>query len=368
MKAFTLIAIMLLVIPGALATVYHDYYGPYGGDDFITWQEDYFTNNKSHATPPFAPQQTFGGCYISTGHGLLDDRDCDKVPDIADNCLGIPNTDQGDQNQNSIGDACDLIVDAIKIDPPVVLEGRAFIVTATLTNYRSYDLRNIKLTLQVPELGLEQETYLDTFEAGKQGKYDFYLRLPDCVKQKEYDVVLFVEWPKSPGTKESFYIPTKMGVSASGLCKDAVGTADDSVINILDIQDVDPVKGGIYPFTIVNNEQESQAYVLTVDGLDDWGTYEIQPRSLIVVPAGESREGQLVVYAKKGSTGKQGFLLTLRSKHDAQQVQLTAHAEESLPGPSARYYAQFGLFIIGAIIIIVAFFFVAREQERRKKR
>ncbi|MBR9703080.1 hypothetical protein GOV10_03530, partial [Candidatus Woesearchaeota archaeon] len=37
------------------------------------------------AVPP-----TFGGCYISTGHGLVQDIDCDRIPDFADNCPVVP--------------------------------------------------------------------------------------------------------------------------------------------------------------------------------------------------------------------------------------------------------------------------------------
>ena len=262
---------LLLAFPFAAAVVYSDYYGPYGGDNInyvAAWQQDYLLNNQSHATAPFYPQETFGGCYIATAENqVLQDSDCDKVPDIVDNCPFTPNPDQADQNHNGIGDACDLIVDKIELDPPVVLEGRAFTATATITNYRSYDIRNLVLTVQVPELGLEQKEYIDVIKAGEQQHIEFFLRTPDCAKAKDYDLVLFVEWPMSPGVSENFYIPTKMGLQSSGLCPQEPTTQGKSVINILDIQDVDQQKGGDYPFTIVNNEAESQAYVLSVDGL-----------------------------------------------------------------------------------------------------
>src|SRR3989344_1008871 len=46
-------------------------------------------------------------CAISTGHGLLQDVECDRVPDIIDNCPGFFNPDQKDANSNSVGDTCD---------------------------------------------------------------------------------------------------------------------------------------------------------------------------------------------------------------------------------------------------------------------
>lgn len=360
MRVYMLL-ILISLLPLTLAVEYHDYYGPYGGDDFVTWEEDYFENNKSHATPPFAPRQTFGGCYISTGKGLLDDLDCDKVPDPNDNCLGIANPEQADQNQNGLGDACDLIVEAIELDPPVVLSGRAFIADVQVTNYHPFPLRNIKYRFQVPELGLEEIVYEDQLENGEQGRYEFFLRIPDCVRAKEYDAVLFTEVPRGPGEVEVFPVALKIGVQQNQQCIEEQQKSQKSIITILDIQDVAPLSGGVYPFTIVNDEREDQAYVLQVDGTDEWGSYEIRPRSMIVVPAGGSAEGELVIYSREGASGEHAFTVTVTSKDDAQSVLLTAKLKDIPPVESAPFM-QFGVFIIGLIIIIVFLAYLAHRR------
>jgi len=368
---FSLFSALLvtLLAHSATALVTHDYYGPYGGDHLLSWEDDWRLNNKSHATPPFHPETTFGGCFIAGPENtLLADLDCDKVPDAIDNCRGIPNPSQADQNGNGIGDACDLLVDKIVLDPGRVLEGRAFTATAFLTNYRTYPIRNLALTIQIPELGLEQKEYVDVVAPGQQIRQLFYLRLPNCVTPKEYDVVLFVEFPTGPGMQESFYIPTRMRAESSSACTPQGTKEGKSIIDILDIQDIDKKRGGVYPFTIVNGEDEGQAYVLSVKGIDDWGSYEIRPRSLIVVPAGESRKGELIIYAKQGVTGEHGFVLNLRSKADAKQELLTARIKQDVPGRSTRTWYQFGLFIVLAILLIAAFGLTFYKIERAKKR
>lgn len=250
------------------------------------------------------------------------------------------------------------------IDPPVVLEGRAFTATASMTNYRPYDLRNLVLTVQVPELGLETKEYVDVIRAGDQVHYEFFLRAPNCARAKDYDLILILEWPKGPGLVESFFIPARMGMQSSGLCLEEPTPHGKTIVDILDIQDIDPVDGGLYPFTIVNNEASSQAYVLSVEGTEEWGSYQIEPRSLIVVPAGESREGLLTVYANEDAQGEHGFVLTLRSKDDAKQVMLTAKIKQR-SRLDDRVFLQFGVFVAGAILIILALALVLHRKQRQ---
>ncbi len=49
---------------------------------------------------------------------VTDDYDCDGIPDAYDNCVGMPNPDQADNNKNIIGDVCEAAV-TIKTPPPV---------------------------------------------------------------------------------------------------------------------------------------------------------------------------------------------------------------------------------------------------------
>jgi hypothetical protein len=48
---------------------------------------------------------------------VTEDWDCDGVPDAYDNCVGMPNPDQSDTDNNGIGDTCEAGV-TIKAGPP----------------------------------------------------------------------------------------------------------------------------------------------------------------------------------------------------------------------------------------------------------
>jgi len=60
-----------------------------------------------------------GGCEQQFRLRLGSDIDNDGVPNVADNCPGTANPDQGDCNGNGVGDACDPSLRWVKLSGPV---------------------------------------------------------------------------------------------------------------------------------------------------------------------------------------------------------------------------------------------------------
>ena len=103
-------------------------------------------------------------CMISpgVGHPMLPDTDCDGIVDMEDNCPFITNPMQRDAEGNGLGDACDLYIESITTNPAdFVYNGRAFNTYVTLYNNRDYNMRNLKIRVLVPELGIESVRYID---------------------------------------------------------------------------------------------------------------------------------------------------------------------------------------------------------------
>lgn len=303
---------------------------------------------------PHRVEPTFGGCYISTGHGLLDDLDCDKVPDFVDNCVLVPNPDQIDQTMNGLGDSCDLVIVDISVEPGVALQGRSMITTVKLTNYREYDMRNLIVKASSTILGIEDHITINLASLESK-EAEVIMRVPDCAAPGEYDLYVTIEYPYTAGKKEVFTKGVKIKVEESGMCGPV---ATETVIDITEIQDVHPIEGAYYPFVIRNNEMTSKAYTLFVEGINSWGSAQIEPGTRIIVPAGETREGAVHVLANEGVVGKQSFFLTIASNDDAKQIPLLADIPEPIVPNKIIFFNWLTttLIVIAIIIAIVLIF------------
>lgn len=314
----------------------------------------------------------YRGCVLKDDRGQFDDLDCDRIPDVFDNCPLVPNPDQVDRDRNGVGDACDLIIDEITISPETPVQGRSMVVTIGVTNNRQYPMRNMVLKLDVPALGLSTSEQLNTLEPGSRVLKDLVTRIPECAKQRLTDIVAIVEYPIGPSQKEIFAQPLKIPVLPSGQCASEVGP-ERTIVNIIELQDVDPQLGALYPFTIHNMESESKAYILSTSGLDGWGASEISTGSVLVIPPGESRDGAIRLFAYPGVVGKKSFVFTVQARDDVTQIQLLADmpnvAVSSSPLPSAKLFLGI-LALLGFVVLIglVVLYLRHKHQEHHLKR
>ncbi len=322
----------------------------------------------AHAVTVVNP--TFGGCVIQNQDGAFADSDCDHVPDVLDNCPLAANPDQSDVDRNALGDACDLVIDGLSVEPQSPMQGRSMLVHAALFNSRPYPMRNMVLKVEVPRLGLSASKELHDIQPGERLLDDLLVRIPECAPLLPTDVVVTAEYPVAPGQEEVFSGALRVPIVSSGTCTHGVGD-ELTVVDIVELQDVDPQNGAIYPFTIRNNWPESKAYVLSVQGTDPWGNAVIEPGSVIVVPAGQAREGALRLFAYPGQTGPHSFTLSVNARDDAKQVVLQARipSTASAPQPPSQQLVFGALgFLAVAVLIILVVAFMRRKHRRALSR
>lgn len=311
----------------------------------------------------------FRGCVMLLPDGQFQDTDCDRVPDVVDNCPLSENPDQSDVDHNVIGDMCDLVVDEIILQPSEPIQGRSMVIQASLFNNRPYPMRNMIVKAELPRLGQVVSQPLPIIAPGQRLQTELLLRVPECAPPVLTDIVVYAEYPVAPGQKEVFSRALRVPVVPSGLCSLDPGQ-ELTVVDIIELQDIHPENGAVYPFTIKNNWPESKAYVLSVQGMESWGTATIEPGSVVVVAPGSSREGVIIVHAYNGQTGRKAFTFSVNAREDAKQVLLQANIPDmgttsTSQGPQLNQILT-GVVVFLGILILIGLVLVFLNKNERK--
>lgn len=311
--------------------------------------------------PALASAQT---CMISRGlpYKLMPDTDCDGIIDAEDNCPFIPNPMQRDAEGNGLGDVCDLYIESISTSPSdFVYNGRAFETIVTLNNNRNYNIRNIKIRVIVPELGIESVKYVDNLEVCDSKTIEFFLRAPVCAPLHDYLIVTEISFLNLFGEPEVIPGFTSIRVVPDKYCQMIMQnnqTIGNTIIDVMEIQDVYKGQEAIFPIKISNREFNDKEYVFTITGIDSsWGYARLEPGSLIIVPSGTERIVDLYVgaYARVDiPPGERVFVVTVQSGEEAQRFLLIANVKESgMIDNSFLFWFSLKNIIIGGLIVLI---------------
>jgi len=301
-------------------------------------------------------------CAISLGFGkpLLPDTDCDRVVDIYDNCPFITNPMQRDAEGNGLGDACDLYIESISTSPAdFVYNGRAFNTIVTLQNNRDYNIRNLKVRVLMPELGIESVQYIDNLEVCSSKTVEFFLRAPMCVPMHDYKVIVEASFMNVFGGIEGIPGITSIRVMPDKYCQMILEnnqSIGNTFIDVMEIQDVYKGSEAVFPIRISNREFNDKEYIFTITGLDGWGYARFEPGSLIIVPDGAERTMDLYVGANKDvSPGERVFVVSVQSGEEIQRFLLIANVKESTSGVDKTFLWMFSLrvILIGGLILLI---------------
>jgi hypothetical protein len=275
-------------------------------------------------------------CAVSIGidKPLLPDTDCDRFVDLEDNCPFIVNPTQSDADYNGLGDACDLYIESIRTNPSdFVFNGRAFNTLATIYNNREYNIRNLKVRVFMPELGIESVQYIDNIEVCSAETIEFFLRAPACVPMNDYKIFVEASFINVLGETEIIPGITSIRVMPDEYCQMVLANSQvigNTFIDVMQIQDVYKGSEAVFPIKISNNEKNDKEYIVSITGLDSWGSFRLDPSSLIIVSSQSQETMDLYISANQDiPPGERVFVVSIQSGEETQRFLLIANVKET---------------------------------------
>ncbi len=291
---------------------------------------------------PYAPGPET--CAISTGHGLLQDLDCDKVPDIYDNCPNY-NPDQADQDRDGLGDACDAYIAEAELQPSSVACGQAVLATATIVNNKQVPFKG-RVKLFVKGLNIEASQNLE-LRPGSAFKAELTLRTPFQAEPGPYQAALVLEEGFNTGARSVALL--NLDVYS---CK---GKERNSFVHVIEMQDVRPGGVATFPIKIVNNDSRAKSYSIVVKGLEEVATYSLDPGSVVIVPGKGEETVYLTVQAYKVKEGSKSFILEVSSGKDKEQEVLVLDVKEEERSDRATLGLAILALALLATLLLLAF-------------
>ena len=242
------------------------------------------------------------------------------------------------------------------LDPQTVIAGRAFTGKIQIHNLADSTVNDLKLTMSIPALNLKVSEYMDSIDSDKTKTFEeLLLRVPDCTKAGNYDVEMLVEFNSFSETQSVGAITVTSG-DTCGITAPVVPVEQNTVVSVPNMQEVTQGTSVVYPVVIQNAGSESQTYTLSVVGASTWSTTRIDPSSVLVVPAGQSKTAYLYVSTNDNAElGDKVFTLNIDSGSDTKTVPLVAKITKSTTSNMSGFKQalEIGLVILVVILIIV---------------
>src|SRR3989344_3850592 len=206
--------------------------------------------------------------------------------------------------------------------------GQPLFVNARLKNRGALDEKDIRVSVKIPELGIEQAVYVDKLvpeaqedknSASSASTNDIWVNIPEDAEKKNYKLVVSAEFNGRRDRDEKEYTLTVNGHSS----KD---TEDGKVlVNVNENEkSVSPGKTAVYVVDLANLNQDKKVLIPEVVGLKGWAAAEVDP-SILTIGSGQVSQMLVKVTPNADAAGERVFVLKLiENGRTVKEVQMKA--------------------------------------------
>lgn len=234
--------------------------------------------------------------------------------------------------------------------------GRALSFKVKVKNYGDRNLDDVSVEVAIPELNLNTFETLNTLDADATKSFEaLLLRIPADAKAGQYNVVATVHFDKYESTTQTKQI-TVNAVSTTPVNPGATGK---TVVTMPDSIEVSKgTTGAVYPIMIENKADTAKTYVVSVTGIDTWGTGTLQPSSVVLVGPSESKTVYLNLVAKDdAAAGDKVFQVGINSGSEATTTNVVAKLKDAsssaATSSNVKNVLEWALIILVVILIIL---------------
>jgi len=238
--------------------------------------------------------------------------------------------------------------------------------------------------MSISELGLSNSVFIDELvndrtendrtrtrndnEESSASSDELFLRLPKNAKG-EYELKISVDYNRGNSVEEKTYI---LLVSPSK--EPTTGETPSEVSTVVTVdttkQEVEQGKGAVFKFMFANLGDASKTYTLDVTGVNDFGTYRVDPQSVTVA---KDQTGELALFVaadEDASKGVKNFnVKVMEDTKVIKQASLSVDVKESKavadPWSNIRTGLEVGFFILLIILVILGLVIAARRMGRK---
>ena len=244
------------------------------------------------------------------------------------------------------------LTDVLLVPGDTLRAGEALIAKVRLENKGQREEEDVRVTLDIPELGLRVQGFINEISDGdeQEESEDLLLRVPVCTEPGTYDLNVKVDYNRR---KDTITETHKVTILESELCnKDTTPKTQITIGN--DFQSVEQGKSSIFSLSVQNTGKSSTSYsvaVSTPDGL----THSISPTSATVLGAGQSQTFYIFVEAAEDAQlGPKVVTATVKSgAQKLQDVALTADVKEGDSSLDVRRVLEIGLITLVVLLVVV---------------